>query len=1146
MFATVVCLSGVSMLAPLAASAAVVDGSLISSNAKNSDGTPTLASLDTYIVKIVGNKKFKRLIVNPQIFNSYQHLKWSDIQEVDQSVLDSYTTSSLARVDGDSKVYALTPLDDTGAKSWINLSAAQFLGEPQSDPDSIYTINSTDAATFSTKADLTTVTQLKAFYKDGTLPGGVVSGDLTVSLSAATPESMSVPIDSSAEFAAIKLAAGSKDVIINTITVTASGFGTATNLKNVALYIDGAKVGSTKTTINSEKEASFNFSSPIEISANGSKTLTIKASAHAAGSYKLGIKEAADVITAGGTVGGSFPIYGNAMSADANVTTGHVTMSNASVETADTTNSFGEDGVLLAGFDLLANHEGAIIDSIKLKNGGTNQEEIISNLKLNMDGDEIAEGSYDAATGYVTFDVNGGAKITKDESSSFEVYGDLGIASKDDTIKLYVKSVDDFAFTGEDYGFGVQLDAIPEAINAAGDAIIVTLATGDITIDMDLAATPAKDVKADTDNVVLGTFSVKSNGEDATLTQIVDGAAGSNFEIQGTDIEDGDIENVEMRDTATGAIYDVASTFVGVTQWTLSMTDEINLAKGVEKTFEIRADLNSTIDPDATLKVVVEKGAMSITGDVSDAAITDIAPASVSSALATVKTASLTWSTTAMNAKTVVAGAKDVVIYKASLEAGTVDPVKLSSVTLTTNGAGILDDFTDSNISSVSLYLNGVKIKTVDGIISESAVGTPGHISFTSLLSTGEANIIPAGKTVTLEARADFAGNLTATAGFSLEINHASNDIVVRDAADNVVFAETVGNVGVGSRTITAAAKGNLKAQLLTTSSKDSNSLLLAGSTTISGKYLGEIKFTTTNEAVKLTELKLAQIGGAADDDIAEIQLVDSKDAVVATKIPAADGDANFTDLSITLPADQTTSYFIAVKAKGMNVDGDEASTADQNADVQYEISDVTANGVDSSLDIPMAVDGGATFDFGEFSAATVHSNTAVISGSVLNSITSSLSDGKLQSGLGKTVGKYTLVFDNGSNRTAANDELKAILKSLDVTVTKSAATTIAAATPKIYIEGQETSKVTGAYAAGVITFADLSTLADSAKVDGSVTLIITADITLDDGTVDTEYVQTSIADTATDLVFYGDGGTTAVANNYLPYTEVLGGTLSE
>ena len=39
---------------------------------------------------------------------------------------------------------------------------------------------------------------------------------------------------------------------------------------------------------------------------------------------------------------------------------------------------------------------------------------------------------------------------------------------------------------------------------------------------MDNSATPAKDVKAGDNNVVLATLSLKSNGENATIEQIVD------------------------------------------------------------------------------------------------------------------------------------------------------------------------------------------------------------------------------------------------------------------------------------------------------------------------------------------------------------------------------------------------------------------------------------------------------------------------------------------------------------------------------------------------------------------------------------------------------------------------------------------------
>jgi hypothetical protein len=196
MFATVIALSGISMLAPLAANAAtIVDGDIVHSNATNSDGTPALSSLDIYIVKTVGTKTFKRLVLNPEIFASYGHLKWSNLKTVSQAEIDSYKTSSLVRVDGDDKVYALTAVvgADTGAKSWVNVTADQFVNGAGSDPASIYTINGTDAAAYSVKGDIKTVNELKAFYADGTLPAEASANSLAVALSAETPASVLFP-----------------------------------------------------------------------------------------------------------------------------------------------------------------------------------------------------------------------------------------------------------------------------------------------------------------------------------------------------------------------------------------------------------------------------------------------------------------------------------------------------------------------------------------------------------------------------------------------------------------------------------------------------------------------------------------------------------------------------------------------------------------------------------------------------------------------------------------------------------------------------------------------------------------------------------------------------------------------------------------
>ncbi|MDD3190135.1 MAG: thermonuclease family protein [Candidatus Pacebacteria bacterium] len=92
---------------------------------------------DVYIVKYNSGKSYKRLVLNPQVFESYGHLRWEDILTVDQETLNKFTTSDLVRVDGTSEIYQLTPNGDTGSKVPID-------NPTEVDLNSIYTINHTD------------------------------------------------------------------------------------------------------------------------------------------------------------------------------------------------------------------------------------------------------------------------------------------------------------------------------------------------------------------------------------------------------------------------------------------------------------------------------------------------------------------------------------------------------------------------------------------------------------------------------------------------------------------------------------------------------------------------------------------------------------------------------------------------------------------------------------------------------------------------------------------------------------------------------------------------------------------------------------------------------------------------------------------
>ena len=121
----------------------IVDGDLIR----------VQGGVDVYIVKLINNKQFKRLILNPEIFNQYGHLKWENIKNISSEELNEYTISDLVRAVGDDKVYKLYPNGDTGEKRWIK-TRDDFIGFGY-DWDAIYAINDFERDYYVTGEDLT-------------------------------------------------------------------------------------------------------------------------------------------------------------------------------------------------------------------------------------------------------------------------------------------------------------------------------------------------------------------------------------------------------------------------------------------------------------------------------------------------------------------------------------------------------------------------------------------------------------------------------------------------------------------------------------------------------------------------------------------------------------------------------------------------------------------------------------------------------------------------------------------------------------------------------------------------------------------------------------------------------------------------------
>src|SRR3989339_429197 len=928
--------------------------------------------------------------------------------------------------------------------------------------------------------------------------GGVAGAGtgLTVALSSATPAAGNIPAGSPNEFLKLSFTAAADGAVnVNSITLTSYNLGTPTYVDSVTFFDEGGlKVGNAKN-MNSDGVAVFNFATPFNVPAGTTKTLLVKATIEAgqtSGNFALGVKAVSDIVTNGAVVSGSFPVIGNTK-AVVSATIGTVALSNPGL--TDVSVEFGEDDVLLASFDLTTANENILWETARFKNGGTNSDSIVSNLRLMINDDEAATAA-GLSDKYVTFNLDSFV-MNKGETYNVEVYGDIGTTRVLDTVDLYVYDNIDFSFVGQKYGYGVQMTNT--LLAAAASGIVATLAAGDFTIDMDKVATPAKDVRAGDNDVVLATMKLTSNGENATLTQM--NGSSDNFIITGTGLECNEIENTELRDVDTGVVYDV-TVASGTASWTcaLTMTDEISFVKGVTRTFQVRTDLKSStedsvnyISGDDTLKVTLKSGAISsyLTGDTSDASITNITPSSVTGSIATVKASALTWEVTALTDKTIVPGASDIVIYKSTLEAGASSYIDITSVKLTVSAdnGDYTGSFVDSNVSALKLYLDGKLLKTLSNQIADDTDGTAtdNYIDFTSLDTTNRR-----------------------------------------------------------------IAAGTLKAQIEIDDTKaDVDTYILAGAETTHGRYLGEIIFTTANEPVKVKTLLLKRASGATftSSDVKYVRLYDKDGAMVAEKAPDANGAVNFDTFNYVLPADQATSLFIGVLTKTINKEGDTEGTARQGRSIKFMFDDdttaITAEGVDSGDAITMTLDDNGTLIDNEYErAAEGVTKETKITGSVLTSIVNTMSDAVLVGGNGKIIGKYKFVFDNGLNRsTTTNEALLAEMKTLVLNVATSTGVLVSGI--QAYIDGNSSAKTTAVNvdANGEATIS-LSTLdGTTEKVDGEVTLVIIGNIS---GVSTTDYVQTEIDNLATDFTYDGESGYAVdFSNTRLDITEVIGGTAS-
>ncbi|MDP3792285.1 MAG: hypothetical protein Q8Q89_01005 [bacterium] len=890
---TTLSLSGVAYLAPVALAVAPADYGLKEGDVVSAAGSD---DPDVYIVNEMG---YKRLFLNPAIFNFYGHLGgFAAVKNVSSVTRDAFGTSGLFRncETNDEKVYGVeTTGEDTGMLHWVNTPGSQAVIDDANFFKKVFCINSNEFNWYSQGTAYTSVNQVPSYVRTG-VPAPVV-GAVSASVASGNPVATTVTTNAQGvEMLRVRL---SGTGTVNSMMLKRLGAGAVGDIANVYVYDGAVRLTSGKSLSAATGTVTF---PNLKIDVSGSKDLSVVVElAGTAGNVNY--FSLMEMTLASGTVSG-LPVNGN------NLTISGATSGRLDVAKVGSiaNPAVGSKGAQLSEFKLTSVTEGANVKRLTLLQGGTVKPSDITNVKLKAGATEWS-GSV-TSTGYVVFDLGTGHLIKKGEEQVFKVYGDLA-GKKDEDVNLYFENVSDVLAIGDQYGFGVATpsgttDQGINVLDASSEAHDVTLQGGVLTIAFNgpsasnigtntsdtvllrYSMTAATNIEVRRTKLVLcsdddasGVFDDSDDGEtqanwdDLTDIRITDEDTGTTIvgPKDGVDFNDHDNTNTSCSATADGTqenFTDVYELTAGKT-YNFKVTGDVNTANGgfLDASDAIKVVLanwtttNGTAGVPATPDVTVMKYAGTNTS-VADA---DIVPqADISGPVLTIQASSLTLGlSTAVGKQTFVRGEQGKTAAGFTFQAGSASDLKVTDVILTgyidDDGAGAFSvgatgTFNVANlVSAVSIY--EVESGTVlsAGAASNQLSNATGTVTFNNLNWT-----IPAGGTKTLAAKVNLGSNeLANTDYFSFDINNTT-DVTALDKSSKTVNA---GNADPNGTTpsiyMSVLASGSLSSANGPTTPSDH--AVYWGQT---GDTIGAWRFTATNEAFSLEKLQF-QVATAAE-----------------------------------------------------------------------------------------------------------------------------------------------------------------------------------------------------------------------------------------------------------------------------------------
>ncbi len=897
---TILWLSGVAALAPMAAFAATIN---------EGDIIKTATNPDVYIAKYVGSKSFKRLILNPDVFNSYGHLKWSNLKTVTQAEMDAFTTSELVRALGDTKVYKLIPNGDVGTKQWMNMSAEAFTAGSW-DWDSVYVINNVDRDNYTLGSDITGGSSVSPSTSG-------VAGSLSVALASDTPAA-GVAVEKAARvpFTKVAFTAGASDVTITAIVAQRTGLASDSALSSVAL-IDNAtnlQVGLNQT-LNADHQITLRET--LTIPANTTKYYTLAANMPTVLDSYAGQVAALSLVsvTTTATISGALPLTGNGQTINATLAIGTFSGDQGSLHAATTTKEVGTVNFNFSGLKLVAGSvEDITIYSIRFNQSGSASASDLANIVVS-DGTTSYATVVSSDGKYFTASFGtAGLVIAKGLSKEFTIKGDIASGSAR-TIKFDIYRSTDIVVKGNVYGYYLTVDTdttypFNTGTNPVFMGATITIGSGSLRVDKSSTGAPAANITIGATGQLLGSFDFVVAGEAVNVASMVVNIATTTSTNNG-----GGLTNIVLT-KADGTILagPVDSTYSSSAVQLATFSGTVTFPVGTTQVL-VKGNLGTTWSANDTIIVSFSTAASkvtSITGGTTGNNITATPASNVLANTMTIKAGSLVVSVAGTPvAQTVIRGITGYTfanyIFDASASG---EDIKVTTIALQdTEGAGA----SGAELTTMQLWDGTTALNTGTNVVSPSD-GTTGAVAYTFTLDV--PLVITKGTSKTVALKGNIVGNAssgsTNTHGWGLI---ASAAVTATGVSTTLDVAETV-NAATG-QLMTIASAGQYSAVL---DSSTPTGKLIAANTT--GNIMTVLKFYATSEQVNVTKIRLSlNNASSTGNDLSQVYIYDGATllgqgvlGIGNAQGKTANASTTFT-LTTPLQVPANTSKLVTIKA---------------------------------------------------------------------------------------------------------------------------------------------------------------------------------------------------------------------------------------